>query len=382
MKKKIFLFSRDPGGANTIIPLVEPLKEKGYEIRLFGKDIALAKYVKANLTAFNIMDFIQNGELSSIEKFLADEKPDLIITGTSADDHTEKFIWKLAEKLNIPSFAIIDQWINYGVRFSGYGVSQLKEYLSDKTHPYLPSKILVIDEMSRQEAIMEGLDPSVIEVVGHPHFETLLNKKKKITIKETAGTRRHFEVNNGDFMITFASEPISSDYDRESSLQQYWGFSEKTIFNELLDAIKKANIALGRKVAVIIKLHPRENIHNYSEMVNTYNGSHIKIKVSENFDSCDLMCASDLICGMSSMFLIESIILSKPVMSIQIGLKRENPFVLDRLGSLKSILDRDELSEKMRLAMSGTSLPKCNFEFIRNPIENIINLMEMYLCRN
>lgn len=38
--KKILLFSRDPGGANTIVPLVSELSKK-YSVMLFGKDKAL-----------------------------------------------------------------------------------------------------------------------------------------------------------------------------------------------------------------------------------------------------------------------------------------------------------------------------------------------------
>lgn len=131
--KKILLFSRDPGGSNTIIPLVEPLQKRGYEVRLFGKDFALEKYKSSGISGLDIMDYVPSFELDFIQKFINKEKPDFIITGTSADDFTEKYIWKSAGKLNIPLLAIMDQWVNYGVRFSNYGVSQLDDYNKDKT---------------------------------------------------------------------------------------------------------------------------------------------------------------------------------------------------------------------------------------------------------
>lgn len=99
MNRKIFLFSRDPGGANTIIPLVKPLKEKGYEIKLFGKDISLDKYLKAGVSGLNIMDFVKNIELESMEEFLLEERPCFIITGTSVDDFTEKYLWRAGRKI-------------------------------------------------------------------------------------------------------------------------------------------------------------------------------------------------------------------------------------------------------------------------------------------
>ncbi len=155
--KKIILFSRDPGGANCIIPLCQPLKDLNCNVSLYGKDIALKKYAEYGLDGIDILNHIKNIELDEIEMFINKEKPDLIITGTSADDMTEKYLWKVCEKLDIPSFAIIDQWINYGLRFSKYGVSDINAYQSNKIFDYLPLKIFIMDEMAKVEAIKEGL---------------------------------------------------------------------------------------------------------------------------------------------------------------------------------------------------------------------------------
>ena len=53
--KKILLFSRDPGGANTIIPLHHPLVAQGYDVVLWGKDVALSRYKEAGLPVKDIM---------------------------------------------------------------------------------------------------------------------------------------------------------------------------------------------------------------------------------------------------------------------------------------------------------------------------------------
>ncbi len=36
------------------------------------------------------------------------------------------------------TFAILDSWLNYGIRFSEYSLSQLKKYELTKKHIYLP----------------------------------------------------------------------------------------------------------------------------------------------------------------------------------------------------------------------------------------------------
>ena len=210
-------------------------------------------------------------------------------------------------------------------------MSQLKEYKKDKRHQYLPSKILVMDEFAKQEAVKDGLPPEKLETVGHPYFESLLQKKDTITKESINELRNSLEVKNSTYMITFASEPVANDYDQDDPAQLFWGFTEKTIFRELMEALKFVALSTGREICVVLKLHPREHPGSFSAFIKTYNSHPIKVVISQDMDSHALMAASDLVCGMSSMFLIESVILDKPVISILIGLNRENPFIFNRL---------------------------------------------------
>ena len=212
MTKEILLFSHDPGGANTIIPLINPLIEKGYNVRLFGKGVALNKYNGANLPGLHIMEFVNNIEIRDIENFLKKENPDFIITGTSANDFTERYIWKSAESLGLPCFAIFDQWINYGIRFSEYTPSEIGEYNRKKEHPYLPGKILLMDKYAEEEAKRDGLDPSRLLVTGQPYFEYLLKKSKAISHDKIKNIRENLGIGESDFLITYASEPVIKDF--------------------------------------------------------------------------------------------------------------------------------------------------------------------------
>tara|TARA_B100000315_G_scaffold184167_1_gene173156 strand:+ start:6478 stop:7617 length:1140 start_codon:yes stop_codon:yes gene_type:complete len=378
MRKKIFLFSRDPGGANTVIPLVKPLKEKGYIVRLFGKDAALEKYLKADLSGFNIANFVKNIDIEYIKKFLINEQPDFIITDTSLD-FIERYLWKAAEDLKIPSFAILDQWVNYGIRFSKYNPSETNEYNKDKTYPYLPSKILVMDDFAKQEAIKEGLPPDRITVAGQPHFETLL--KKKLSLQKSRNLREELCINQSDFLITFASEPVSKDYQQSGDSGHYWGFTEKTIFKELFNGINEISFKYNKNISIIIKLHPREDIDNYSNMVSPLKRNKITLNVIKKTNPTDLILSSDLICGMSSIFLIESIVLGKPTISIQIGLNKENPFILDRRDILKSIVDQKTLIKQLESIIIKNNYPSYKFDFIKNPVNNILLQMEKFRCQ-
>lgn len=376
MKKKIFMFSRDPGGTNAILPLVKPLRERGHEVILYGKDVALNIYRQNGLDVNDITDYVSRIEIFEIETLLRNVHSDCILTGTSIEDFTERYLWKASEKCNIPSFAILDQWINYGIRFSKYGAYQSDIYKDDKVHPFLPMRILVMDEIAKREAILDGLEASRIEITGQPYFETLMQKMDYITQSTIQDIRKQINVEKNDFVITFASEPVSVDYRGNIDEQDYWGFTEKTIFEELIKAIEDVAIGFKGKISIIIKLHPREGKNSYMDVIEHFNNNNVKIALVENFDSCSLIAASNLVCGMSSMFLIEAAVTGKPVISITIGLKRESPFILDRIGVLKSVLSAEELREKLKLIMIDSTFIRPQLNLIKNPVERTLDLLE------
>ncbi len=361
--KKILLFSRDPGGANTIIPLVKPLKEKGYKVFLYGKDRALDRYRLFDLKEKGFMDKVKETSEQNILNFLKKEKPDLIITGTSADDMTEKYLWRCTQKLKIPSFAILDQWINYGIRFSKYDVADIKKYEKNKSHDFLPSKILVMDEYAKNEMIKEGVDKDKIVVSGQPYFDFLLQQQKIFKIKKK---------DSNEFVITFASEPILKTY----KTKDIWGYTEQTILNEILLALKKLDIS--KNILFIIRPHPKEDIAIYKKLLASFKHPKIKLSLETKLSSWDLIKRSDLVCGMSSMFLLESVLLGKQVLSVQIGLKKKDPFILSRRGFLKTVLTRKDLISRLNQLILNER-PVCDFDIFKNSIHNVISYVDKVL---
>lgn len=85
--KKILLFSRDPGGANTVMPLVNKFGKK-YSVQLYGKDAALIRYKQFGLKGKDILRSVKDISFLEIKRFLQKENPCAVITGTSADDMT------------------------------------------------------------------------------------------------------------------------------------------------------------------------------------------------------------------------------------------------------------------------------------------------------
>lgn len=379
MDKTVLLFSRDPGGANTIIPLYQPLIDKGYNVKLFGKDSALKKYADFKLPAINIEDSVSGTDIRAIETFIKAEKPDFIITGTSGDDFTERYIWKSADSSGIPSFAILDQWLNYGVRFSRYSVAHLAKYEEDKNHPFLPTKILVMDDYAKKEIVADGIDESRVLVTGHPYFEMLLKYRDSKTQNNGLEFKKQTGIVSTDFVITFASEPISEVYKEPDDAPHYWGYTERTILRSILSALQKITDTYSRNVTFIVRPHPKEKEDGCSDIFEMYRSSRLNIQIDKKANAWDLMVNADLVCGLSSMFLIEAAILGRPVMSVQIGLKRDDPFIFAKRELLETVLDEMTLFNKLKRVIINGDKIECDFKFIKNPVINVIKRMEEYI---
>ncbi len=84
---------------------------------------------------------------------------------------------------------------------------------------------------------------------------------------------------------------------------------------------------------------------------------------------------ADIICGMSSMFLIESAISQKKILSIQIGLKRDNPLVLEKMNVLKTIRTKEDLEIQLDNALKG-KIMNCTMDFKENAVNNILKAIE------
>ena len=370
---RALIFSCDPGGANAVIPLVLPLRQRGFDVALYGKEAALKKYRQAGLLGFDIGAETINLNEFWIKHFLELESPQIIITATSANDFTERYLWKMAEVLNIPSFAIVDQWINYGLRFSNYGVNAISNYALDPVHPFLPTRIIAMDEFAQQEMIEDGLPADLISICGQPYFETIFNSVND-SKAEIFFCRQH-QIANNDHLIVFASEPITSTYGECAS--SYWGYTELSVLSNLLDALETLQPLIEGDIVLLVRPHPKENTFAINKLLKRR--KKIRSLVDTNTPAQVVMYRADLVCGMSSMFLIESTLLGRPTLSIQIGLCREDPFILGRRHLLETIKTTDCLKNKVYSALLGELEPAL-FSVITNPVERIILDMEKFIC--
>lgn len=334
----VLFFARDPGGANVVRPIYGKMKGK-YNTMLYAKEFALKKFREEN---YPVEDIQACGidTYEGILSFLKRMNPDAVITGTSLDDFTERYLWKAANNLHIKAFAILDQWMNLGIRFSAYDYGREEEYHNHLEHPYLPYRIFAMDGFVKEQLEKEGISGDKIVLTGQPHFDTVRERFRY------AGQ----VYDNRRWNVVFASEPIYQDYDNCQETKLYWGYNERTIFDSLYRSLQKLAESYSRKIRLIIRPHPREEQANWKQRMEKLRDDNVMLEMDRENDSFSVMKSADLVCGMSSMFLLESVMCQKPVISIEIGLKRDNPFILDKIGYCKSALSEEELQKSLEQA--------------------------------
>jgi len=350
MKKRILFFSRDPGSVNVIFPLI-PAFQQEYEVLLFGKDAALKRFELFSVEAQDISNHIPPIISVSYEKnstsyyldFLKKLNPDALITGTGSDDYSEKYLWRAAKVLGIPSFAILDGWQNTGVRFSKWRLLDIDQYVEKPDLSFLPSKIFCVDEISQKQLLDIGMDEKNIVVSGQPYFEYLETLSQTIDQKSVEEFRETIDSDDHTLLFSYISENITEVEKGQDLEKYYFGYTERSIFEDLMVSLSSFSANIHKKMVLIVRKHPNEKMDVYSDVIEKYQTEDLEILVDPGFNPFLLMKASDLIIGMSSMFLIEALFFNKPILSVQIGLKCPDPFILSSIGYIQSIKRREDL---------------------------------------
>lgn len=335
---KIMFFAHDPGGANAIKPLIEPLK-KEHEVVVSAKGPAVQK--------LDCDSVIGGGGLT-----LSEVMPDILITGTSANDFTEKELWREAKSLGIKSMAILDHWVNYGIRFSKYGLKDVEKF--DKKCDYLPDYIIVMDEFAKSEMIKDGVPGNIIYPLGNPHFQNIRNHA------ETLPDIRTKFAGKDDILITYASEPYIEDYGKGEEIN---------VLKDLADIVKDEN------VKILVKLHPKESLEKYAAFAGK------NVILDKESSPLEVIKASDIVISMTSMFLIEALILSKNVLSYQPKETSPDKFILTKNGALPFINNKEDFNIKLHKMFTNKSQLNYDNKVNFDGIDKVVKFVEEQICK-
>lgn len=343
MQKKsiIIAVSGDPGGANAVAPVIKLLqKDARFQTILYAYRQGFEIWKK---NGFHVHNLSETNIKSTISDIYSTYQPNLILCGTSFNGiNWERLFIKHARKNSIPSLAILDFWTNYSSRF----------WDSKEGEMNTPDFIVVMDKLARDDMILEGFDPSILLVMGNPAYDNLLEWRLKWTIDIREEIRENYNVGPDDFLVLFASQPLSTLYGDDPSSPLYPGYTEKTVIPILINALTALQTMMyKKKIILIIRPHPREKLSDYSQYVSPA----FQVVISDNDEVRDIIMTADLITGMSSAVLLEAVYLSKSVVSIQPNLCLADPLPCNRMGLSRGIFLEKDLIKELSIIITAKS---------------------------
>jgi hypothetical protein len=356
VKKKILLFSCEPGGAEVIIPVARLLAQTGdYNVTVTGYGYAIERFERQGLP-YTLVEKIGKNDIFFLNRFT----PDLVITSATSDpakDMSEKHLWHLSRKAGIKTIALLDQWQNYSLRFSGV---EEQEQLA-----YLPDAINCIDEIGKKEMIKEGFDGNILYPLGQPYLDRIkLNANKLVP----AVIRDSLNIGQDEEVILFVSEAIQEYYGAERGYNQY------DALRAFLKGIKPASGSL-----ILVKLHPKDDITKFKRIQADF-PQHRLLFISNEFSPLECIIISNMVFGMTSIMLIEAYIIGKPVVSVQPNLKVADPLMLTRYGYVPIIrnsnFDLDlYLNDEMHSGFTNAGKKELEYKFLGKRFLSLVDRM-------
>ncbi|NVJ91181.1 MAG: hypothetical protein HWE34_05965 [Methylocystaceae bacterium] len=331
----VLAFAREAGGAAAIAPVCKRILDLNIPLLLLsddkGLDIFKARGLHPNAFSFN------ESELESLCQKHFKNHPSHLLTSAASLPHldmTERYLWQWASKQNILSTAILDQWQNYAIRFSG---EKPEQHLA-----YLPDRICVMDELARTEMIKQGIPESRIIVTGQPSFDWLREQNKSAD-NQTISHLNDLQLSNSNIIVTFVSEALAKDFGNTL------GYDEISTVKVLGDILSKINLP---NLGLIIKLHPQNNKSDFSWCMEAWPNLNTRI-VGNEYSPPQILALSDVVIGMSSVMLVEAVITEKAVISLELNAKHEPQLSLTRCGILPFIKNAHEAEKLIHNLLSS-----------------------------
>lgn len=337
-KKKVVVASSHKGSANAISPvIIKLIKQNRVDIVVLSHGPAKEVFQSSGING-GAVDYYGIGDTSvdSVSRILEREKPNLVLTGTACQDPKnrnilEQTITLAARGLGIKSLAVLDFWAEYVERFSGLSPAERLDFL--------PDKIAVMDNIAVEEMLSMGFKKGELVITGNPYFDGLKKEAKKFTEAKKKALKGRIGLNY-NFLVYYAT----TSFERYEEKLGYWDLDIIKIINETL------LILPGKKVGLVIGLHPSMPEEDLAK-INQYVDFNYRIRTVRNEDSQELILTSDLVLTSWSTIGVEAVLLGKPCISLQPGLREKDPLIVSKLGIIPVGYTEDDCKREIKKAI-------------------------------
>lgn len=327
----------DPGGANAVAPVIELLRtENRLSVHALAYRQARVLWADRGLAHEEIPE---SATQDFIVRQLRQLNARLVLTGTSINQFEfEKQFIAAARSLQIPSISVLDFWSNYAQRFSDENGGLV----------YLPEYIAVMDQLARDEMIAERIDPSRIVITGHPALDCLAKFRMAFEPQQRRSTRRELGVDEGDWLVLYASQPPSFVDGADEEGVPPWLDRQRAV-KALIGAMEALSKEYEKKTVLLIRPHPRENIDVYQGVTSEL----VQIVHRHGGEPHALMMSADAVVGMNTMFLVESAYLNCPTVSIRLEIPLPDSFPPNRSGLIPAVYREGDVRPMLEGLLAG-----------------------------
>lgn len=302
MSNPVLAVVEDPGAANMVKDLPQRASAHGISLQIAAVSHAVP-YLQTRQVEF------LTWESGSAKEFLELHQPPLLLVGSS--DNPQSKVLELvleARKRRIQSIGLVDMRMNADRRFQGRGEDSLA---------CAPDYLIVPDTATANAYVSLGMDSLKVFPLGNPQYDLTLERSKKLFAEIPKNLLKEKLFGQEPLVITFVAEPESTlnpALTAMSTSQRLKGTSGSPkrcliVLEEFLAALKQLDQLEQQEPLVILRLHPRNqesDFHPYKSDCRLHSGG----------DPLELICASDLVVGMTSMLLLEAAIAGIPTLSI------------------------------------------------------------------
>ncbi len=315
------------GGARALEPVLRDL-DAGGGLALWAREPALGHlrargFAADPVTAAGIRDaaFGRYGLVLT----------DTINMARSPDGPLLGRVWEAARAAGAPTLAFVDSWWGYDNRFADPG---------EGGRSILPDVIAVVDETARQGMLGAGHGAGSLRILGSPHLDALRAMRPRAG--ERGGRFRARQGLDGECACLFVSQPLERALPGGA---RDWGFNELTTLAALAAAAAALPEETRRRFRLLVLPHPEDDA---AALARAAAAAPVPCRVLSGEPPLDAVCGADLVCGMFSMLLTEAALLGRVVLSVQLGLKREDMLVTNMVGATRCARTPEELAEMLR----------------------------------
>jgi glycosyltransferase involved in cell wall biosynthesis len=198
--------------------------------------------------------------------------------------------------------------------------------------------VAVIDQYSRKVYVENGgVESDNVVVTGLPRWDRMVEQLRRVD-HEIAGirVREALGLDTEDRLIVLATQPLLPSHT-----------------NQMVRAVTEA-VATFPDQKLIIKIHPRESIDRYLDLLGTFPDTGSDIQVIAKTDLSTLLAASEVLVTGFSNVALEAALLDKPVLIVNLT-DQPDPLPFVENGIALGAYSEAEVEQKLSALLTDTS---------------------------